>query len=143
MPPARKTSPLGKRRTCQITSRDCLTATCEQSRGSGQTAAPALLFAAGAIFPRFRLRALWYNFGAHGRMPLIGRRNRRHMADLLLDKLAGIEARYDEMERMISDPVNVNDYEKIAELAQERAEIRSEERRVGKECRTWWGAGES
>jgi len=45
------------------------------------------------------------------------------MADLLLDKLAGIEARYDELERMISDPVNVNDYEKIAELAQERAEI--------------------
>ncbi len=45
------------------------------------------------------------------------------MADTLLDKLAGIEARYDELERMISDPANVNDYEKIAELAQERAEI--------------------
>mgnify|MGYP001463966961 FL=1 len=45
------------------------------------------------------------------------------MADMLLDKLAGIEARYEDLERVISDPANVNDYEKIAELAQERAEI--------------------
>jgi len=45
------------------------------------------------------------------------------MADLLLEKLSGIEARYDELERMISDPANVSDYEKVAELAQERAEI--------------------
>jgi len=45
------------------------------------------------------------------------------MADMLLEKLAGIEARYDELERMISDPANVSDYEKVAELAQERAEI--------------------
>ncbi len=41
----------------------------------------------------------------------------------LLDKLAGIEARYEELERMIADPENVNDYSKVAELAQERAEI--------------------
>jgi peptide chain release factor 1 len=41
----------------------------------------------------------------------------------LLDKLAGIEARFDELERMIADPANVNDYEKVAEYAQERAEI--------------------
>ncbi|MEL7673972.1 MAG: peptide chain release factor 1 [Chloroflexota bacterium] len=45
------------------------------------------------------------------------------MADLLLEKLSGIEARYDELERMISDPANVSDYEKVAGLAQERAEI--------------------
>lgn len=45
------------------------------------------------------------------------------MADMLLDKLAGIEARYEDLERVISDPANVNDYEKVAELAQERAEI--------------------
>ncbi len=41
----------------------------------------------------------------------------------LLEKLAGIEARYDELERMIADPANVSDYEKVAEYAQERAEI--------------------
>ena len=41
----------------------------------------------------------------------------------LLDKLAGIEERYDELERMIADPANVSDYEKVAEYAQERAEI--------------------
>ncbi len=46
------------------------------------------------------------------------------MADkLLLDKLAGIETRYDELEQMIADPGNVDDYEKVAEYAQERAEI--------------------
>jgi len=41
----------------------------------------------------------------------------------LLDKLAGIEARYDELERLIADPANVSDYEKVAGYAQERAEI--------------------
>jgi peptide chain release factor 1 len=41
----------------------------------------------------------------------------------LLDKLAGVEARYEELERMIADPANVNDYEKVAEYAQERAEL--------------------
>lgn len=46
------------------------------------------------------------------------------MVDMtLLDKLAGIEERYDELERMIADPANVSDYEKVAEYAQERAEI--------------------
>jgi peptide chain release factor 1 len=46
------------------------------------------------------------------------------MADrTLLDKLAGIEARYDELERLIADPANVSDYEKVAGYAQERAEI--------------------
>ncbi|MCL4239027.1 MAG: peptide chain release factor 1 [Anaerolineae bacterium] len=46
------------------------------------------------------------------------------MADrTLLDKLAGIEARYDELERLIADPANVSDYEKVAEYAQERAEL--------------------
>jgi peptide chain release factor 1 len=46
------------------------------------------------------------------------------MADTtLLDKLAGIEARYEELERMIADPANVSDYEKVSEYAQERAEI--------------------
>ncbi|MBN1681749.1 MAG: peptide chain release factor 1 [Anaerolineae bacterium] len=41
----------------------------------------------------------------------------------MLDKLAGIESRHRELERLISDPANVNDYEKIAEYAQERAEL--------------------
>jgi len=46
------------------------------------------------------------------------------MADrTLLEKLAGIEARYDELERLISDPANVSDYAKVAEYARERAEI--------------------
>lgn len=42
---------------------------------------------------------------------------------MLLDKLAGIEQRYDELNRLISDPANVNDYERVAEYAQERAEL--------------------
>jgi peptide chain release factor 1 len=46
------------------------------------------------------------------------------MADrTLLEKLAGIEARYEELERMIADPDNVSDYERVSEFAQERAEI--------------------
>ncbi len=46
------------------------------------------------------------------------------MADrTLLDKLSGIEARYDELERLMADPANVSDYEKVAGYAQERAEI--------------------
>jgi peptide chain release factor 1 len=46
------------------------------------------------------------------------------MADrTLLEKLAGIETRYEELERMIADPDNVSDYEKVSEYAQERAEI--------------------
>jgi peptide chain release factor 1 len=46
------------------------------------------------------------------------------MADrTLLGKLAGIETRYEELERMIADPDNVSDYEKVSEYAQERAEI--------------------
>jgi peptide chain release factor 1 len=46
------------------------------------------------------------------------------MADrTLLEKLAGIEARYEDLERMIADPDNVRDYGKVSEYAQERAEI--------------------
>jgi peptide chain release factor 1 len=46
------------------------------------------------------------------------------MADrTLLEKLAGIEERYDELEQMIADPANISSYEKVAEYAQERAEI--------------------
>jgi peptide chain release factor 1 len=41
----------------------------------------------------------------------------------LLEKLAGIEERYDELDQMIADPANISDYEKVAEYAQERAEI--------------------
>jgi peptide chain release factor 1 len=41
----------------------------------------------------------------------------------LLEKLTGIEARFDELERTIADPANINDYEKVAEYAQERAEL--------------------
>jgi peptide chain release factor 1 len=42
---------------------------------------------------------------------------------MLLEKLAGIEARYEELERMIADPANVSDYEKVAEYAQEKSEL--------------------
>jgi len=41
----------------------------------------------------------------------------------LLEKLAGIEERHAELERMIADPANISDYAKVAEFAQERAEI--------------------
>jgi len=41
----------------------------------------------------------------------------------LLDKLTVIEARFDELERLIADPANISDYEKVAEYAQERAEL--------------------
>lgn len=39
----------------------------------------------------------------------------------MLDKLAGIEARYDELERLMSDPAVMGDYTKIAEYSKERA----------------------
>jgi peptide chain release factor 1 len=39
----------------------------------------------------------------------------------MLDKLVGIEARYDELERLMADPAVATDYEKVAEYAQERA----------------------
>jgi peptide chain release factor 1 len=46
------------------------------------------------------------------------------MADRTIgDKLAGIEARYEELERLIADPANLNDYEKVAEYAQERSDL--------------------
>ncbi len=41
----------------------------------------------------------------------------------MLDKLAGIEARYDELERLMADPDVAQDYAKVAEYAQERAEL--------------------
>ena len=41
----------------------------------------------------------------------------------LVEKLAGIEARYDELENLIADPANMSNYEKVAEYAQERAGI--------------------
>ena len=41
----------------------------------------------------------------------------------LLEKLTGIEARFDELERLISDPAVLSDYEKIAQYSQERAEL--------------------
>jgi peptide chain release factor 1 len=39
----------------------------------------------------------------------------------MFDKLAGIEARYEELERLMSDPANLSDYSKVAEYAQERS----------------------
>jgi peptide chain release factor 1 len=42
---------------------------------------------------------------------------------MLVDKLAGVAARYEEIERQMGDPENAMDYEKVAELAQERANI--------------------
>src|SRR5258708_39783828 len=41
----------------------------------------------------------------------------------MLDKLAGIEARYEELDRLLSDPENLTDYSKVTEFAQERAAI--------------------
>jgi len=43
----------------------------------------------------------------------------------LWDKLDGIEARYEELERLISDPANLSNYEKVAEYAQERSGIQT------------------
>lgn len=42
---------------------------------------------------------------------------------MLVDKLAGVAARYEEIERQMGDPELATDYEKVAELAQERANI--------------------
>ncbi|NWG16456.1 MAG: peptide chain release factor 1 [Chloroflexi bacterium] len=39
----------------------------------------------------------------------------------MLEKLAGIEARYDELERLMGDPAVANDYTKVAEYSKERA----------------------
>jgi peptide chain release factor 1 len=41
----------------------------------------------------------------------------------MLEKLAGIDARYDEIDRLMSDPTVANDYTRIAELNKERSEI--------------------
>lgn len=42
---------------------------------------------------------------------------------MLLDKLAGVEARYEELERFLADPSVMMDYQKTAEYAKERANI--------------------
>ncbi len=39
----------------------------------------------------------------------------------MLDKLAAIEGRYDEIDRLLSDPAVMNDYDKIAEYSKERS----------------------
>ncbi len=41
----------------------------------------------------------------------------------MLDKLASIEARYEELERLLSDPGVMNDYTKIAEYSKERSNL--------------------
>src|SRR5688572_6139504 len=41
----------------------------------------------------------------------------------MLEKLAGIAARYDEIERLMSDPAVSSDYTKVAELNKERSQI--------------------
>jgi peptide chain release factor 1 len=41
----------------------------------------------------------------------------------MLDKLAAIEARYNELERLLSDPAVINDYSKIAEYSKERSAL--------------------
>ncbi|HLV36488.1 MAG TPA: peptide chain release factor 1 [Spirillospora sp.] len=41
----------------------------------------------------------------------------------MLDKLAGIEARYEELERLISDPAVMVDYQKVVEYSKERASL--------------------
>ena len=39
----------------------------------------------------------------------------------MLEKLAGVEARYDELERLMSDPATMNDPSKLTEYAKERS----------------------
>jgi peptide chain release factor 1 len=41
----------------------------------------------------------------------------------MLDKLAGIASRYDELEQLMADPTIAADYEKVAEYAQERSSL--------------------
>ena len=41
----------------------------------------------------------------------------------MFDKLNGIEARYQEMDRLLADPASLENYSKIAEIAQERSAI--------------------
>ena len=41
----------------------------------------------------------------------------------MLDKLASIEARYDELERLLGDPAVLSDYEKMAEYGKERSAL--------------------
>ncbi len=41
----------------------------------------------------------------------------------MLDKLAEVEARYNELEKMMGDPEIAQDYEKVAELAKERSDL--------------------
>jgi peptide chain release factor 1 len=41
----------------------------------------------------------------------------------MLEKLASIEARYDELERLMSDPAVLSDYGRIAELSKERTSL--------------------
>ncbi|MDZ4764501.1 MAG: peptide chain release factor 1 [Chloroflexota bacterium] len=41
----------------------------------------------------------------------------------MFDKLAAIESRYEELERLLSDPAVMNDYEKITEYSKERATL--------------------
>jgi peptide chain release factor 1 len=41
----------------------------------------------------------------------------------MFDKLVAIEARYDELERLLSDPAVLSDYEKIADYSKERANL--------------------
>ena len=41
----------------------------------------------------------------------------------MFDRLDGIEARYEELDRLLADPQVLSDHTRIATLAQERAEI--------------------
>jgi peptide chain release factor 1 len=42
---------------------------------------------------------------------------------MLLEKLAGVAARYEELERLMADPEVASDYERVAEYAQERSNL--------------------
>ncbi|MCA9895677.1 MAG: PCRF domain-containing protein, partial [Anaerolineae bacterium] len=41
----------------------------------------------------------------------------------MLDKLAGVEARFNEIDRQMVDPVVTSDHTKLTELAKERSDI--------------------
>lgn len=49
--------------------------------------------------------------------------NRRESSPTMLEKLAGVEARYDELERLLSDPESSKDRTKMTEYAKERSTL--------------------
>ena len=51
------------------------------------------------------------------------RKRQRHRANPMYEKLAAIEGRYEELERLLGDPEVLSDYTKIAEYSKERSSL--------------------